>query len=218
MPTFFTPDGFSGTAELTASTGLVIVDQGLWRFSGPGFNDGATFGLSLGYPISSQPQDFSYGPTPTPVPTLSGGLLHLSATDWTIPVVGNDLTDYVGPDATFYPASRCRITLQGRWQVIRQQNSNSFNGIGVEYGGDTRTDAGDRAQGPDLLTLVTGRSTYVIQGAAVTGGALDTFSTHEFWVRVTETATTDNSNHTFQSNTITRPVWQFTYSKSWQIS
>lgn len=218
MPTFFTPDGFSGTAELTASTGLVIVDQGSWRFSGPGFNDGATFGLSLGYPISSQPQDFSYGPTTGAVPTLSGGLLHLSATDWTIPVVGNDLTDYVGPDATFYPASRCRITVRGRWQVVRQQNTNSFNGIGVEYGGETRTDAAERIMPGELLTLVSGYDTYVIQGADVSGGAQDTFSTHEFWVRVTETATTDNSNHTFQSNTITRPVWQFTYAKSWQVS
>ena len=90
MPTFFTPPGYSGTAELTASTGLSVIDQGSWSFSGSGFNDGATFGLSLGYPISSQPQDFSYGPTTGTVPTLSGGLLHLSATDWTIPVIGND--------------------------------------------------------------------------------------------------------------------------------
>lgn len=217
MSTFFTPDGFSGTAQLTASTGLGIIDQGFWRFSGPGFNDGATFGLSLGYPISPQPQDFSYGPAGTPVPILSGGLLHLSATNWTIPVVGNTLTDYVAP-GIYYPASQCRITVRGRWQVVRQQNSNSFNGIGVEYGGETRTDAAERTMPGELLTLVSGYDTYVIQGADVSGGAQDTFSTHEFWVRVTETATTDNSNHTFQSNTITRPVWQFTYAKSWQIS
>jgi len=218
MSTFFTPPGSSGSAELTASTGLATLDQGLWRFSESGYNDGATFGLSLGYPLSSQPQDFSYGPTTGTVPTLSGGLLHLSARGWTIPVIGNELTDYVGPDSEFYPADQCRITVQGRWQVIRQQNSNSFNGIGVEYGGDTRTDDGDRAQGPSLLTLITGYAEYVIQGSAVSGGAQDTFTDHEFWVRVTETATTDNSNHTFQSNTITRPAWQFTYRKSWQIS
>lgn len=217
MPTFFTPPGYSGTAELTASTGLSVIDQGSWSFSGPGFNDGATFGLSLGYPISSQPQDFSYGPTTGTVPTLSGGLLHLSATDWTIPVIGNELTDYTGPGGIHYPASQCRILVRGRWYVTRQQNSNSFNGIGVEYGGATRTDSGERDMGQQLLTLVTGYDTYVIQGANVAGGAQDTFTTHEFWVRVTETATTDNSNHTFQSNTITRPVWQFTYSKSWQI-
>lgn len=218
MPTFFTPQGYSGTAELTATTGLTTVDQGLWRFSGPGYNDGATFGLSLGYPQSSQPQDFSYGPSTVSVPTLSGGLLHLRAQDWPIPVVGNELTDWVGPDSVFYPASQCRITVRGRWIVTRQQNSNSFNGIGVEYGGVTETDQGDRAQGPALLTLITGFAEYVMQGSAVEGGARDTFSAHEFWVRVRETATSDNSNHTFQSNTIVRPVWQFTYSKSWQVS
>jgi hypothetical protein len=218
MSVFFTPPGFAGTAELTASTGLQIQDQGSWRFSQSGYNDGATFGLSLGYPRSSQPQDFSYGPSTTSVPTLSGGELHLSATDWRIPVIGNELTDYVGEDSTFYPASRCRISVRGRWWVIRQQNSNSFSGIGVEYGGETRTDSGDRAQGPFLLTLVTGYSEYVIQGSAVSGGALDTFTDHEFWVRITETATSDNSNHTFQSNTIVRPTWQFAYSKSWQTS
>lgn len=218
MSTFITPPGFSGSAELTASTGLAILSQGSWRFSESGYNDGATFGLSLGYPMSSQPQDFSYGPTTGPVPTLSGGLLHLSAQGWLIPVVGNTLTAWTAPDGTVYPAELCRITVTGRWQVVRQQNSNSFCGIGIEYGGDTRTDAGDRAQGPDLLTLVTNRTQYVIQGSGVTGGAQDTFSGHEFWVRVTETATSDNSNHTFQSNTITRPTWQFTYSKSWQVS
>jgi hypothetical protein len=218
MTTFFTPDGFSGTAELTASTGLNITDQGSWKFSQSGYNDGATFGLSLGYPLSSQPQDFSYGPTTGTVPILSGGELRLTATGWTIPVIGNELTDYVGPDSVFYPADLCRISVRGRWQIVRQQNSNSFCGIGVEYGGDTSTDQGDRSQGPALLTLVTGYAEYVIQGSGVTGGAQDTFSSHEFWVRVTETATSDNSNRTFQSNTITRPVWQFTYSKSWQIS
>jgi hypothetical protein len=217
MSTFFTPMGFSGSAELTASTGLAILDQGSWRFSQSGYNDGATFGLSLGYPLSSQPQDFSYGPTTGTVPVLSGGELHLSAQNWPIAVIGNELTDYVGPDSVFYPANRCRITVRGRWQITRQQNSNSFCGIGIEYGGETRTDSGDRSQGPSLLTLITGYGEYVIQGSGVTGGAQDTFSSHLFWVRCTETATSDNSNRTFQSNTVIRAAWIYDYAKSWQV-
>jgi len=54
MSTFYTPPGYTGQAELTASTGLVVTDQGLWRFSQSGYNDGATFGLSLTFP---SPQD-----------------------------------------------------------------------------------------------------------------------------------------------------------------
>jgi hypothetical protein len=217
MSTFFSPAALSGTAELTASTGLQIQDLGSWRFSQSGYNDGATFGLSLGYPLSSQPQDFSYGPTTGTVPILSGGELHLSAQNWTIAVIGNELTDYVGTDSTFYPANRCRITVRGRWQIIRQQNSNSFNGIGIQYGGETRTDSGDREMPGQLLTLTTGYDTYVIQGSAVTGGAQDTFSSQLFWVRCTETATSDNSNRTFQSNTVIRAAWIYDYAKSWQV-
>jgi len=70
---------------------------------------------------------------------------------------------------------------------------------------------------PWLLSYTTVSATYVIQGADVAGGAQDTFSTHEFYCRLTEQADTDNSNHQFQSNSVTRPVWTYSYSKSWQI-
>lgn len=198
MATFITP--FSGTAELTASTGLAIQSQGIYTFSGPGFNDGATFGLSLTHP---KPQ--------------SGGELHLSAQNWTIADIGNDLSSYTDPDTGItYPASRCRITVRGRWQVIRQQNSNSFNGIGVEYTGATNTDLGSREMNPWLLTFTSDYATYIKQGADVTGGAQDTFSTHTFFCRATESASSDNSNKEYQSNTITRPTFVYSYSKSWQ--
>jgi hypothetical protein len=70
---------------------------------------------------------------------------------------------------------------------------------------------------PNLLTFFTDLATYTIQGANVTGGAQDTFTNHEFYCRITEAATSDNSNKEFQSNTISRPVWAYSYSKSWEI-
>jgi hypothetical protein len=200
MPTFITP--YSGTAELTASNGLTVSEQGLWRFSQPGYNDGATFGLSLTHPSP-----------------LTGGTLSLAGQGWTIAVIGNTLTSYTDPDTSItYPASQCRITVTGQWVVVRQQNSNSFNGQGITYGGQTTTDQGGRSQGPYLLTYQSALATYVIQGSAVTGGAQDTFTGHDFTVTCTETATSDNSNREFQSNTIIRPTWNYTYAKSWQTA
>ena len=200
MPTFITP--YTGTAQLTASNGLSVQEQGLWRFSQSGYNDGATFGLSLTHPSP-----------------LSGGTLSLSGQGWSIAVIGNTLTAYTDPDTMItYPASQCRITVTGRWVVIRQQNSNSFNGQGISYGGQTTTDQGGRAQGPYLLTYQSGLVTYTIQGADVSGGAIDNFTSHEFTVVCTETASSDNSNREFQSNTIIRPTWNYTYAKSWQTA
>ena len=198
---FYTPAGYTGVAELTASTGLSIDDQGLWRFSQAGYNDGATFGLSLTFP---KPE--------------SGGRLHLSSQNWPIAVVGNELTSYYNPETgDTYPASQCRIQVVGRWYVIRRPNSNSWNSIGVSWTGHTHTDQGNREMSPYLLTYYTEYVTYTIQGADVTGGAENTFSDHEFYCRITETASSDNSNKEFQSNTISRPAWQYTYTKSWEI-
>ena len=85
------------------------------------------------------------------------------------------------------------------------------------YSGRTETDEGNRDMGEFLLNFTTTPPvTYVIQGADVTGGALNTFSSHVFYCRITEAATTDNSNREFQSNSIARPVWAYTYTKSWQ--
>ena len=203
MATFFTPPGFSGTAELTASNGLTVVQQGLWRFSLAGFNDGATFGVSLTHPAP-----------------LAAGVLELRAQAWPIAVVGNTLTAYTDPGTGItYPAEACRIQVQGAWQVVRQPNSNSFNGIGVIYSGTTDTDQGQRTMQGYLLNFVaTQPDVYVIQGSAVTGGAQDTFTPHVFFCQITESATTDNSNREFQSNSIARPVWVYSYSKSWQIA
>lgn len=201
MPTFVTPPGYSGTAELTASNGLEILDQGLWTFSRYSYADGASFGLSL----------------TSPQPT-SGGELHLRAVDWTISGIGNDLTSWTDPDtAITYPASRCRITVTGYWQVPRQQNSDSFNSVGVLYAAVTETDQGTRIMDPWLLSYNTTESTYVIQGSDVDGGALDTFSDHVFECRLTESTRTHNSNGLYQSNSVTRPVWAYSYAKSWQI-
>lgn len=198
---FYTPPGFTGQAELTAANGLVATELSLWRFSQSGYNDGATFGLSLGYPNP-----------------LSGGQLRTQAQNWNIADIGNQLTDYQDPIThQVYPASQCRITVRGRWQVVRQPNSNSFNSIGIEYVARTETDQGDRDMSPFLLTLNTAYNTFVIQGADVTGGAQDTFSSHLFYCRCTESATSDNSNRLFQSNTVIRPVWAYTYAKSWEI-
>ena len=201
MPIFITPTGYSGQAELTAANGLTIEDQGRWTYNRFNYSDGAGFGLSLG----------------NPAPT-SGGELRLSATNWNIAVIGNTLTSYTDPDTgTTYGPERCRIQVTGQWQVPRGQNSDSFNSIGVIYTASTHTDLGHRDMYPWLLNYTTEPATYVIQGADVAGGAQDTFSTHEFYCRLTEQADTDNSNHQFQSNSVTRPVWTYSYSKSWQI-
>lgn len=214
MSSFFTPPGFSGTAELTASNGLTVTSQGEWLFSRPGYNDGATFGLSLEYPTQATKSEYFYGsPSRQPGP-ISGGVLRVEAQDWPIAVVGNTLTDYIGEDSVFYPASRCRITVIGRWNVVRQQNSNSFNSFGISYTGHTHTDLGNRDAWGYYQTVV---ATYVIQGADVTGGAQNTFAPHLFYCDMTESTTSDNSNFIYQSNTVSRPVWAYSYSKSWQI-
>jgi hypothetical protein len=200
MPTFVTP--YSGSAELTASNGLTVVDAGLWRFSQAGYNDGATFGLSLTHP------------TPT-----SGGLLHLRGENWPIAVVGNELTSYTDPATGItYGPTACRIVVSGAWSVIRQPNTNSFNSVGVDYAGTTVTDLGDRQMSSYLLSYTSPVATYIIQGSAVDGGAVDTFSTRVFSCRITESTTSPNSNKEYQSNSISRPVWAYTYSKSWQTA
>ena len=202
MSTFITPSDYSGNAELTAANGLEIIKSGLYRYSQAGYNDGATFGLSLTHP---KPND--------------GGELSLKGTNWTIAGIGNNLTSYTDPSTGItYPASQCRIVVTGQWQVVRQQNSNSFNSIGIFYNGITATDQGDRIMNPNLLTYISGFATYVIQGADVDGGALNTFRNHEFFCRALEVTTSDNSNKEYQSNTITRPAWVYSYSKSWQIA
>jgi len=214
MATFITP--FSGTAELTASNGLTIVSQGSWRFSQAGYNDGATFGVSMGGPVGAGTNPF-VGPSTPPV-TIESGELHLSAQDWSIAVVGNELTSYEDPNtSTVYPASKCRIQIVGYWNVIRRPNSNSFNSIGVIYSGTTDTDEGRRTMNPFLLNFVATPSvTYTIQGSGVDGGAVNNFSGHLFYCRINESVTTDNSNREFQSNSIARPVWSYSYTKSWQ--
>ena len=198
---FYTPSGYSGQSELTASTGLAVGQYGLWTFSQAGYNDGATFGVSLG----------------TPAP-LSGGELVLSATDWNIAVVGNELTEFTNPDTgQTYSASQCRIQVAGQWQIVRQQNSNSYNSFNVSYQGTTQTDLGNRSMDPNLLNFYSTHATYTIQGADVTGGAQDTFSGYEFFCNFTEISSSTNSNKEFRSNTIIRPVWAYTYIKSWEI-
>jgi hypothetical protein len=200
MPTFVTP--YSGSAELTANTGLTVLSAGLWRYSQAGYNDGASFGLSLGHPNP-----------------LSGELLHLRAEDWTIAVIGNELTSYTDPATSItYGPELCRILVTGAWSVIRQQNSNSYNSFNITYVATTVTDLGDRDMNPSLLNYTSPQATYVIQGSGVAGGAQDTFSNHVWEFRATESAASTNSNKEFQSNTITRPVWAYTYSKSWQTA
>jgi hypothetical protein len=200
MPTFITP--YSGSAELTASTGLTVDDPGLWTFSRQGYNDGATFGLSLGHPNP-----------------LSGGLLHLRGVDWPIAEIGTELTSYTDPETSItYGPNVCRIVITGAWQVIRQQNSNSYNSFNITYSATTVTDLGDREMNPYLLSYVSPAATYIIQGSGVDGGAQDTFTSHVWEFRATETAASTNSNREFQSNTVTRPVWAYTYSKSWQTA
>ena len=209
MPTFITP--ISGTAALTTATGLEVVSQGAWLFSQSGYNDDVTWGVSLGGPRIGAPD----APTADP----GSGLLDLRAQAWTIAGTGNELTAYTDPDTHItYGADRCRIQIQGAWQVLRRPNSNSFNGIGVIYTGITETDEGSRAMTPALLDLVTSvPRMYLIQGSAVEGGATDTFSPHVFFCRCREAITTDNSNRAFQSNSTVTPQWIYAYSKSWQI-
>lgn len=201
MSTFYTPPGFSGSAELTAANGLQVIDQGLWRYSQAGYNDGATFGLSLTHPSP-----------------LDGKELHLRAQGWTISGVGNQLTEYIDPQTQqVYPADTCRITVTGNWQVIRQANSNSYNSFGVSWNAKTLTNLGGNDSNPYLLSFSSKLVTYTIQGSAVEGGAVDNFTDQEFWIRATESASSVNSNKEFQSNTIVRPVFVYNYSKSWQI-
>jgi hypothetical protein len=219
MSTFITPPGYSGTAELTASNGLTVIKQGSWKFSQAGYNDGATFGLSLGWPMSPDNAEVTYGAPPPPHSPITGGELHLSAQDWTIATIGNSLISYTDPTTHItYPADVCRILVTGRWQVIRQINSNSWNGVGIRYNATTVTDQGSRDMNPYLLSYTSAQVSYVIQGADVDGGAQDTFSDHVFECRATEQASTTNSNGEFQSNSITRPVWEYSYSMSWQTS
>ena len=200
MPTFITP--FSGSAELTAGNGLDVVNAGSWRYSQAGYNDSATFGLSLTHP------------NPT-----SGGLLHLAAQNWSIAAIGNELTAYTDPaTGIVYTAEQCRIVVSGTWVVIRQPNSDSFNSIGVDYTGTTVTDLGDRQMSPYLLSYTSPVATYIIQGSAVDGGAVDTFSARVFSCEVTESTSSPNSNREYQSNSVVRPAWIYNYSKSWQTA
>ena len=216
MPTFITP--FSGSAQLTASNGLEVIEQGRWQFNRFSYADGATFGVTLAFPqrdLLGPYYDVNANPAP-PSP-LESGLLHLRAENWDIADIGNELTAYTVPGGPTYPASKCRITITGYWWVIRSQISASYNSFGVNYGGRTETDQGGRdMQTGDLLTYQAQPATYVIQGAGVSGGAQDTFSSHEFYCRVTESASTINSNRAFASNTLARPVWAYAYAKSWQ--
>lgn len=200
MPTFVTP--YSGSSELTANTGLTVISPGLWRYSQAGYNDSATFGLSLTHPAP-----------------VSGASLSLSAVNWTIAQIGNELTSYTDPvTSTTYGPELCRIQITGAWSVVRQQNSNSYNSFNITYTGTTVTDLGDRSMNPSLLTYISPEATYVIQGSGVVGGAQDTFSTRLFECQVTESAASTNSNREFQSNTVTRPVWAYSYSQSWQTA
>jgi len=215
---FITPPELSGTGELTASNGLVVQSQGLWQFSQAGYNDGATFGLSLGWPDQSYVGEYTYGAPPPPREPLSGGELLLRAQGWSIPG-GTALEPYTDPGTgVTYPAAACQIVIMGAWSVSRLVNSNSYNSFGVQRTGRTETDLGSRDMDPWLLSYTSPQASYVIQGSAVEGGAQDTFTGHEFRCRITETATTDNSNYAFQSNTTVRPTWIYVYIRRWQIS
>lgn len=209
MPTFVTP--ITGTAALTSSTGLAVISQGRWLFSQSGYNDSTTWGVSLGGPVQAAPK--------APTATVDSGLLHLQAQNWQIEGAGNTLTSYTDPDTgETYGPERCRILVTGAWRVPRRVNSNSFNSTGVIYNGVTETDEGSRSMTPYLLNYETyAPRSYVIQGAAVSGGAQDTFTPHVFYCQCSESVTTDNSNREFQSNSTASPVWAYSYSKSWQI-
>lgn len=214
---FYTPPGYSGTAQLTASNGLAIENQARWRFSEQGYNDGATFGVSLSWPDKAV-GEFSYGQPAQKIKPESSGILHVKGINWPIAVIGNSLQSYTNPDTSqTYPASQCRILVTGHWQVNRQPNSNSWNSIGVFYKGLTTTDLGDRDMDPYLLNYNSPNATYVIQGANVTGGARDTFTTREFSCRCEHSTTSNNSNREYQSNAIAQPIFVYTYSMSWEI-
>lgn len=217
MPAFITP--YTGSAQLTASNGLEIVEQNHWQFSKFSYADGATFGVTLDFPTRERLGPYyDTNANPPPPNPLESGLLHVRAKNWTIGDIGNALTDYTVPGGPTYPATKCRITVTGYWWVIRGQITASYNSFGVTYGGRTETDQGGREMAPNgLLTYSSLPVTYVIQGSGVQGGAQDTFSNHEFWCRVTESASTVNSNRAFASNTFARPVWAYGYAKSWQI-
>lgn len=215
MPTFITP--FSGTAQLTASNGLEVVEQGRWLFSRFAYADGATFGVTLDFPTHNLLGPYyDTNANPPPPHALESGLLHLRAKSWTIADIGNELSSYTPPGGPTYPADKCRIVVTGYWWVIRTQISASYNSFGVNYKGRTETDQGGRDMADDLLTYQAQPATYVIQGSGVDGGAQDTFTDHEFFCRITESATTFNSNRAFTSNTSARPVWAYAYAKSWQ--
>lgn len=209
MPQFITP--IAGTAALTTLTGLTVLSQGAWLFSQSGFNDGVSWGVSLGGPTEAALK--------APAATVSSGVLSLSAQNWSIVGAGNTLTAFTDPDTgETYGPERCRISVTGGWQVPRRPNSNSFNSTGVIYTGFTETDEGSRAMTPFLLNFDTYvQETYVIQGAAVAGGAQDTFSPHVFFCQCSESVTTDNSNREFQSNSTASPAWHYAFAKSWQI-
>jgi hypothetical protein len=211
MPQFITPPGNAGSAQLTTTTGLAVVSSGAWRFSESGYNDGVTWGVSLGGPRVPAPG--------APVADAGSGVLHLRAQGWTIAVIGNDLVPYTDPGTgVTYGPERCRIRISGRWHVARSPNSNSFNGPGVIYSGVTDTDEGSRSMTPALLDYASAHDrVYVIQGSAVTGGAINTFAPHVWFCTCEESATTDNSNRAFQSNSTASPRWTYTYQRSWQI-
>lgn len=215
MPTFITP--YSGSAQLTASNGLEIVEQGRWQFNRFSYADGATFGVTLDFPTRNlQGPYYDVNANPPPPHPLESGLLHLRAVNWTIADIGNELTTYTEPGGPTYPATKCRITVTGAWWVVRAQISASYNSFGINYAGRTETDQGGRDMGDDLLTYQAQPATYIIQGSGVGGGAQNTFSDHEFYCKITESATTINSNRAFASNTSARPVWAYVYTKSWQ--
>jgi hypothetical protein len=211
MPTFITPPGNAGSAELTTTTGLTVIDAGAWKFSQSGYNDGVTWGVSLGGPLVPAPG--------APVADPTSGVLHLRAQVWHIAVIGTELIPYTDPNTgVTYGAERCRILVTGRWHVTRRPNSNSFNGQGVIYRGTTDTDEGGRSMTPALLSYATVHdSVYIIQGSAVAGGAQDTFSPHVWFCKCEESVTTDNSNRAFQSNSVASPRWVYRYQRSWQI-
>jgi hypothetical protein len=217
MAHFITPPELSGVSELTASNGLEIQEQGLWQFSQSGYNDGATFGVSIGWPDPAILGDRTSGAPPLPRAPLSAGELRLRAQGWSIPG-GNELLPYTDPGTGItYAADRCQIMIMGAWSVERAVNSNSYNSFGVEREGRTDTDLGSRDMDPWLLSYTSPQASYVIQGAEVTGGAQDTFTGHEFRCSITESARTDNSNSAFQSNTVARPTWIYVYIRRWQI-
>jgi len=200
VPTFITPPEFSGSAALTSTTGLTAVETGLWLLDPPAWDPGETWAVSLTHPSP-----------------LESGLLHLRAENWPV-VGGTELTAWTDPETHItYGPELCRIEIRGRWIVPRLENSNSYNSFGVIYSGLTQTDQGSRTQGPWLLNYQSDLATYTIQGSGVEGGAQNTFEDHVFECRITQGVSTDNSNRLFQSNAVTTPVWQYHYSRSWQI-